>query len=48
MSWITVLDSVPELELVTFLPEFLDGLLSVTSLSFLIIKRGLIGRWLGS
>lgn len=27
VSWITVLDSVPELELVTFLPEFLDGLL---------------------
>ena len=29
VSWITVLDSVPELELVTYLPEFLDGLLSV-------------------
>jgi vacuole morphology and inheritance protein 14 len=27
VSWITVLDSVPELELVTYLPEFLDGLL---------------------
>lgn len=27
VSWITVLDSVPELELVTFLPEFLGGLL---------------------
>lgn len=26
-SWITVLDSVPELELVTHLPAFLDGLL---------------------
>lgn len=26
-SWITVLDSVPDLELVSFLPEFLDGLL---------------------
>ena len=27
VSWITVLDSVPELELIAFLPEFLDGLL---------------------
>lgn len=27
VSWITVLDSVPDLELITFLPEFLDGLL---------------------
>ena len=27
VSWITVLDSVPELELITFLPEFLNGLL---------------------
>jgi vacuole morphology and inheritance protein 14 len=29
VSWITVLDSVPELELISFLPEFLDGLLCV-------------------
>lgn len=27
VSWLTVLDSVPELELISFLPEFLDGLL---------------------
>ena len=27
VSWITVLDSVPELELITYLPDFLDGLL---------------------
>lgn len=27
VSWINVLDSVPELELITYLPEFLDGLL---------------------
>ncbi len=27
VSWITVLESVPELEMLTFLPEFLDGLL---------------------
>ena len=27
VSWIVVLDSVPELELITYLPEFLDGLL---------------------
>lgn len=27
VSWITVLDSVPELELVSYLPQFLDGLL---------------------
>ena len=27
VNWIVVLDSVPELELVTYLPEFLDGLL---------------------
>lgn len=31
VSWITVLDSVPELELITFLPEFLDGLLKYLS-----------------
>jgi len=29
VSWITVLDSVPELELISYLPEFLDGLLQV-------------------
>lgn len=29
VSWILVLDSVPELELITYLPEFLDGLLWV-------------------
>lgn len=29
VSWITVLDSVPELELISYLPEFLDGLLYV-------------------
>ena len=27
VTWISVLDSVPELELVSYLPEFLDGLL---------------------
>lgn len=27
VSWIAVLDSVPELELISYLPEFLDGLL---------------------
>jgi vacuole morphology and inheritance protein 14 len=27
VSWLTVLDSVPELELISYLPEFLDGLL---------------------
>uniref|UniRef100_D8PJU7 Vacuolar protein 14 C-terminal Fig4-binding domain-containing protein n=1 Tax=Schizophyllum commune (strain H4-8 / FGSC 9210) TaxID=578458 RepID=D8PJU7_SCHCM len=31
VSWITVLDSVPELELITYLPEFLDGLLRYLS-----------------
>lgn len=31
VSWITVLDSVPELELVTYLPEFLEGLLKYLS-----------------
>ena len=30
VSWITVLDSVPELELIAYLPEFLDGLLCVS------------------
>lgn len=34
VSWITVLDSVPELELVTYLPEFLDGLLCVCFFCF--------------
>jgi len=29
VSWINVLDSVPELELISYLPEFFDGLLSV-------------------
>ena len=32
VSWITVLDSVPELELISYLPEFLDGLLYVSDL----------------
>ncbi|KAF8338758.1 vacuolar protein 14 C-terminal Fig4p binding-domain-containing protein [Cantharellus anzutake] len=31
VSWITVLDSVPDLELVSFLPEFLDGLFKYLS-----------------
>lgn len=31
VSWITVLDSVPDLELVTYLPQFLDGLLRYLS-----------------
>ncbi|KAH7919535.1 ARM repeat-containing protein [Leucogyrophana mollusca] len=31
ISWITVLDSVPELELISYLPEFLDGLLKYLS-----------------
>ncbi|KAL1915767.1 uncharacterized protein VTP21DRAFT_6526 [Calcarisporiella thermophila] len=31
VSWITVLDSIPDLELVSFLPEFLDGLLKFLS-----------------
>ncbi|EKM79888.1 hypothetical protein AGABI1DRAFT_72575 [Agaricus bisporus var. burnettii JB137-S8] len=31
VSWINVLDSVPELELVTYLPEFLEGLLKYLS-----------------
>ncbi|KAF7290927.1 Heat repeat containing protein [Mycena chlorophos] len=31
VSWINVLDSVPELELISYLPEFLDGLLKYLS-----------------
>ncbi|ETW83696.1 hypothetical protein HETIRDRAFT_471964 [Heterobasidion irregulare TC 32-1] len=31
VSWITVLDSVPELELITYLPDFMDGLLKYLS-----------------
>ncbi|KAG9284230.1 hypothetical protein G9A89_002040 [Geosiphon pyriformis] len=31
VSWITVLDSIPDLELVSFLPHFLDGLLDFLS-----------------
>lgn len=31
VSWVTVLDSVPDLELVTFLPSFLDGLIKYLS-----------------
>ena len=30
VSWINVLDSVPELELITYLPQFLDGLMYVS------------------
>jgi vacuole morphology and inheritance protein 14 len=30
ISWINVLDSIPELELISYLPEFLDGLLFVS------------------
>lgn len=33
VSWINVLDSVPELELITYLPEFLDGLMYAYLLS---------------
>jgi vacuole morphology and inheritance protein 14 len=38
VSWITVLDSVPELELVTYLPEFLDGLLYVSRPFFILLS----------
>lgn len=31
VSWISVLDSIPDLELVSFLPEFLDGFLNFLS-----------------
>ncbi|KAI8067461.1 vacuolar protein 14 C-terminal Fig4p binding-domain-containing protein [Gongronella butleri] len=31
VSWISVLDSIPDLELVSFLPEFLDGLIQCLS-----------------
>ncbi|RHZ78805.1 hypothetical protein Glove_156g45 [Diversispora epigaea] len=31
VSWITVLDSIPDLELASFLPDFLDGLLQFLS-----------------
>ncbi|CAJ0863537.1 8567_t:CDS:10 [Entrophospora sp. SA101] len=31
VSWITVLDSIPDLELVSFLPDFLDGLINFLS-----------------
>ncbi|KAG4303985.1 hypothetical protein PORY_002638, partial [Pneumocystis oryctolagi] len=31
VSWITVLDSVPDLELITYLPRFLDGLIKFLS-----------------
>lgn len=31
VGWITVLDSVPHLELITYLPDFLDGLLGFVS-----------------
>lgn len=34
VSWVTILDSIPELELVTYLPEFLDGLMSAFLLPF--------------
>ena len=35
VSWISVLDSVPELELISYLPEFFDGLLLVTFSQFI-------------
>ncbi len=31
ISWISVLDSVPQLELISYLPDFLDGLLGFVS-----------------
>lgn len=31
VSWITILDSIPDLELVSYLPDFLDGLLKYLS-----------------
>ncbi|KAI9512329.1 hypothetical protein F5148DRAFT_17533 [Russula earlei] len=34
VSWISVLDSMPELELITYLPHILDGLLCAFSLVF--------------
>lgn len=44
VQWIMVLDSVPELQLVTYLPEFLDGLLYVFTISaseiYLITTQG--------
>ncbi|KAG6888905.1 hypothetical protein C0992_007144 [Termitomyces sp. T32_za158] len=41
VSWINVLDSVPELELISYLPEFLDGLLhGLTSPSAWIPGQG--------
>lgn len=45
VSWITVLDSVPELELITYLPEFLDGLLWVASF---LVGQLLLTRLLAS
>ena len=35
VSWIAVLDSVPDLEMVSYLPHFLDGLLWVSAFSSL-------------
>jgi vacuole morphology and inheritance protein 14 len=31
IGWVTVLDSVPDIELLEYLPEFLDGLFKMLS-----------------
>ena len=49
VSWISVLDSIPDLELVSFLPEFLDGLLnclSDTSRDVRVATSVLLGEFL--
>ncbi|KAI9317395.1 vacuolar protein 14 C-terminal Fig4p binding-domain-containing protein [Dichotomocladium elegans] len=49
VSWITVLDSIPDLELVSFLPEFFDGLLNCLSDPSADVRTatsGLLGEFL--
>lgn len=39
ISWISVLDAVPDIDMIIFLPEFLDGLFAMLSDSSTEIKK---------
>ena len=50
VSWLTLLDTIPDLELVTFLPEFLEGLIKFLGgphKDVNVATQGLLERFLG-
>ncbi|KAF7715793.1 Vacuole morphology and inheritance protein 14 [Penicillium ucsense] len=50
VSWLTLLDTIPDLELVTFLPEFLEGLIKFLGgphKEVNVATQGLLERFLG-